>query len=337
MSSGVAAGSDTSPRAERPRRTLRFTRQGRFYVLVTLGVGAAALNTGNNLLYLVLGLLLSLVIVSGILSDLVLFWVRPSRSLPTRAHAGTPFLVEITLRNEKRWLPSFSIEVEDTAPEAPTDRRCYFLRIEPNGERQAVYRRTAPERGMLAFTQLTLRTSYPFGLFEKTLRFELPDEMIVYPELVPDRAGLSRDVLRDGDPSTNRVGGGPEPLSVRDYRSGDEARLVHARRSASLGALVVRETARPESHRIEIPLADVVARGAPGQEPWRAGFEDAIRRAAWVATEAHARGAEVRVRGKSGRGARALPQAPIEPVLRFLALVEPVHAAEPDRSARGGQ
>ena len=41
----------------RPPRRLRFTREGKYFIGITFGVGFAAVNTGNNLLYLVLGLL----------------------------------------------------------------------------------------------------------------------------------------------------------------------------------------------------------------------------------------------------------------------------------------
>ena len=47
----------------RPPRRLKFTREGKFFVGITLGVGFAAINTGNNLLYLLLGMLLALIIV----------------------------------------------------------------------------------------------------------------------------------------------------------------------------------------------------------------------------------------------------------------------------------
>jgi hypothetical protein len=38
----------------RPRR-LRFTRDGKYFVAISIGIGLAAINTGNNLLYLILG------------------------------------------------------------------------------------------------------------------------------------------------------------------------------------------------------------------------------------------------------------------------------------------
>ena len=52
----------------RPPRRLRFTREGRIIVLLSVGVGFAAINTGNNLLYLLLGWALSFIIASGVLS-----------------------------------------------------------------------------------------------------------------------------------------------------------------------------------------------------------------------------------------------------------------------------
>jgi hypothetical protein len=54
-----------------PRR-LKLTREGKYFIFITFGVGVAAINTGNNLLYLLLGMLLSLIIVSGVLSELSL-------------------------------------------------------------------------------------------------------------------------------------------------------------------------------------------------------------------------------------------------------------------------
>src|SRR5690606_41777220 len=58
-------------RPDWPRR-LKVTGTGRTYLMVTLGVGIGALNTGNNLLYLLLGLLLGVIVLSGLLSERVL-------------------------------------------------------------------------------------------------------------------------------------------------------------------------------------------------------------------------------------------------------------------------
>src|SRR5829696_1371043 len=97
----------------RPPRRLRFPREGRIIVLLAIGVGFAAINTGNNLLYLLLGWLLSFIIASGILSEMTRKRLTVERRPPPRVFAGEPFLMEVVIENGKEARASFSIEVED--------------------------------------------------------------------------------------------------------------------------------------------------------------------------------------------------------------------------------
>jgi uncharacterized protein (DUF58 family) len=87
------------------------TRAGVVYVLVTLVIGIAALNTGNNLLYIVVAAMLAAILVSGIVSALVLRWLELDVRLPKQVFAGRAVLGRIVLRNPRRFLPSFSIRV----------------------------------------------------------------------------------------------------------------------------------------------------------------------------------------------------------------------------------
>jgi uncharacterized protein (DUF58 family) len=320
----AGAIAESTPRAETRRRRLnrglRFTREGRFFVLVTLGVGAAAVNTGNNLLYLVLGLMLSLILVSGVLSDLVLLRVEGLRHLPARAFVGTPMLVELVLRNEKGRLPSFSLEVEDVAEGARAERRCYFLKVEPSGEQRATYRREAERRGVLRFTSLRISTRYPFGLFDKWRIVSLPGELLVYPRL--DRTARAPELaagLRSGTEQRAR-GTGTEPAGLREYREGDEARSLHGRRSAALGRLVVREREREASHTLVVSLDNAIPEG----EAHEVALERAISRAAGMLVDAHERGASVEVLARGSASPRVPAGAPIDPVLAFLARLSAV-------------
>ena len=74
----------------RPPRRLKLTREGKYFIGITFGVGFAAINTGNNLLYLLLGMLLSLIVVSGVLSELSLRELTVVRRLPPRAQVARP-------------------------------------------------------------------------------------------------------------------------------------------------------------------------------------------------------------------------------------------------------
>jgi uncharacterized protein (DUF58 family) len=87
------------------------TRVGIVYIISTLLIGIAALNTGNNLLYIIVAAMLAAIVVSGIVSALVLRDLELDLRLPDHVFAGKPVLGRILLHNPRRWLPSFSIQV----------------------------------------------------------------------------------------------------------------------------------------------------------------------------------------------------------------------------------
>src|ERR1041384_3538605 len=98
----LAAGSPPWWRRLRPPRRLSFTREGRIIVILSAGFGFPAINTGNNLLYLLLGWLLSFIIASGILSEMTLKRLVVERLPPPRVFAGEPFLMEVVIENAKQ-------------------------------------------------------------------------------------------------------------------------------------------------------------------------------------------------------------------------------------------
>ena len=87
------------------------TRAGLVYILISVVIGIAAINTGNNLLYVVVAALLSAILVSGVASALVLRNLGLDVHLPEHVFAGRPMLARLLLRNISGWLPSFSIRV----------------------------------------------------------------------------------------------------------------------------------------------------------------------------------------------------------------------------------
>src|SRR5579864_3281713 len=94
------------------------TRAGIMYVVVTLVIGIAALNTGNNLLYIVVAAMLAAILVSGIVSAWVLRWLELDVRLPEHVFAGRAVMGRIVVRNPRRVLPSFSVRVVSTRKKA---------------------------------------------------------------------------------------------------------------------------------------------------------------------------------------------------------------------------
>src|SRR5258707_11731271 len=90
----------------------RITLEGWIYLGGIILVALAALNTGNNLLFLILASLIALVLMSGILSSITLSGIEMRLVLPEHIFAGQPVRAMVELENEKLPLPSFSLRVE---------------------------------------------------------------------------------------------------------------------------------------------------------------------------------------------------------------------------------
>ena len=97
----------------RPPRVLSATRAGWCFIGIIFGVGFAALNTGNNLLYLVLALMLAFLVLSGILSETSLRGIRIERALPRELFAGSANRVVLRVHNDQRRNACFAITIED--------------------------------------------------------------------------------------------------------------------------------------------------------------------------------------------------------------------------------
>ncbi|HZJ56168.1 MAG TPA: DUF58 domain-containing protein [Myxococcaceae bacterium] len=255
----MSAWRERLPRAWRrlwkPPRRLRTTPAGRTYLVLTVGVGLAALNTGNNLLYLVLGLQLSIVVVSGILSERCMRRLQVRRLLTASPRARTPFHLAWGLLLPKG--QAFALSVSEVHPVLGSAvGRLAWL---PAGEEVVVRAvASAPRRGPLQLRAVRVATRFPFGLFEKSRDLELPGELLVLPGRMPPRPeppwpssglGLEQRSLRGLD-------GGGDLAHLRELRDGEDARRIHWRKSAQLGTLLrVERDAQPQP-RIMLQLDD---------------------------------------------------------------------------------
>jgi uncharacterized protein (DUF58 family) len=314
----------------RPPRRLKFTREGKFFVGITLGVGFAAINTANNLLYLLLGMLLALIVVSGIMSELSLRDLTVVRRLPLRAQVGRAHLVEIEVFNHKARVPSYAIEVEDLRAGQPADKRCFFLKISPKSAQVAAYRRTPTRRGRDVHVGFRIATRFPFGLFEKSREVPAEGELIIYPAVDPVTLAPAPAGRSPGADLIVGRGHGEEFLGLKLMRPGEDPRDIHWRKSASIGQTVMRERARET--RPDVTLTLDVVRPAAAADDWAPTFERRIRDVASRAVAHLKRGDRVVLATTAGGIARADRNVGADPLLRYLALVEAV-AAEPAAEA----
>ncbi len=227
-------------------RQLRFTRAGKVLVGLALATGFAAINTGNNLLFLGWGLVLSAIILSGVLSESVVRSLRVTAGPTPRARAGEPGHVVLRLANLARRMPAYAIEVGahlDWADGEATVAAPSELRVEPAAVRDLWAAFTPSARGLHRVRRFEVQTAYPFGFFEKGRRFDGGGHAFwVMPAAVPVEGLLATVEAAAGELAARRPGPGEDFFGLRPYRPGDDPRRIAHRRSARTGRWVVRET-----------------------------------------------------------------------------------------------
>ena len=245
---------------ERAPRQLRFTRAGRIVVGIALAAGFAAMNTGNNLLFLGWGMVLSGILVSGVLSEATLRVIGGQAQVPNAVRVGVRGRLPLRLRNGSRRLPAFAVEViaelrmagAEGLVQAPAP---YVLRLGPR-EGMAVEAQFEPRaRGRCQLQQLLVRTTYPFGFFEKSRRLD-PARLVFWclPRAVPVGRMLRSLVARIGNAPAGVAGSGDEFFSLRPFRAGDDIRRVAWRRVVRRDRWVVRETETLHGHALCLEL-----------------------------------------------------------------------------------
>ena len=310
-----------------PPRKLKFTREGKYFVALTFGIGFAAINTGNNLLYLLLGMMLSLIVGSGVLSELSLRRLTVERKVPDRIFAGHPFLMGIALTNPKEKLPSFSIEVEEDISDSTLEKKCYFLKV-PAGRTQVTsYRHTFPGRGLYRFVGFKVSTRFPFTFFRKSRTVRCPDDVVVFPSVhsvIPPTGHASAMSER----YSSRLDRRGDFFALREYQEGDDPRDIHWRKSAKQGRMMVRQLEDLKGHRIAVFL-DNLQQGevlSPSDVDLQ---ERAVSLAASLAVYYVQKGYQVALVTRTGNVRAATGQAHLTRMLRSLALVEFIAEAWP--------
>ena len=305
---------------QKPRSRLEFTREGKYFVALTLGIGFAAINTGNNLLHLVLGMMLAFIIGSGVLSEIALRGLDVQRRVPDRVYAGRPFLMGINVFNTKRRFPSFSVEVEDLHLSESLRKKCYFLKVPAGRTQHTSYRLTFERRGRHRFTGFRVGTRFPFGLFHKTRIAARPDEMVVYPAIFSLQIPSGRSGP-EGHGNRGRLDRQGEFYALREHVDGDDPRDIHWRKSARVGRLLTRQNEENTGRRVAIFFDNHQRHGSPDPREV-AEQERAVSRAASLAAHYTRRGYVVRLATRTVGVGPGSGQAHLGQILRALALIE---------------
>ena len=224
-----------------PGFRLRLTRWGIAYLVGSVILGLAAVNTGNNALMALLGLALGSYVVSGAWSRQVLGSVEATVTLPSEVFADRSALVDVELANTSGIFPAYGLLVRDGE-----GRAVIFEELLPtNARHKHTVEVVFPGRGWHTLGPWRLEVILPLGFFLKSKALVWDQQVLVYPRLLANVAqSTRRGGGRRSPDALDLRGREGEVTQLRDFREGDELRALHWKQTARQRRLVVVERQR---------------------------------------------------------------------------------------------
>jgi hypothetical protein len=310
-----------------------FTREGAAYFMIIMVIAVAALNTGNNLLFIILASLLSGILLSGILSAIVLAQLELDFALPEHVFAERPLISRLSVQNLKWVFPSFSLTLSARdprkgkrkrsslpAPRQILDAPVYVPYIPHRSSVTQHVELTFPRRGRYTQEGFRVSTKFPFGLLRKAHEVASRQEILVLPNIQPTEEFYEILPLIGGDIESLLKGRGHDLYAIRDYMESDSARHVDWKATAKAQQLKVREFTREDERRLVLVFD---SRLSTANEKALAQFEKGVNFCACLAWHFHEIDAQMQFIADGFETPMAPAGEIIYPVLETLALVEP--------------
>lgn len=246
------------PRAQRSVPTV----SGLLLILLALGIGMAAYNTSNNILFITLSLLLGCLILSGVLAGMNLTRVSWRLKAVPPFRAGQPATVTLEVGNAKRLLPTYGLWFElGRSGEATPTTLPLRQRLNPGGPPVGLaWTFTPARRGVETLELRRVGSLFPFGFLKKSFAGELRHPIIVWPAPVPyTRQSASPAGRPQAGERTPRPGQSGDLIALRAYQAGDSHRLIHWKASARLRRLQVRLFSRESQEAFALHVGNAAA------------------------------------------------------------------------------
>jgi uncharacterized protein (DUF58 family) len=239
---------------------------GLIYVGLVLLVGVAAMNNQNNLLFWVLGIMVSALVISAVLSSFIVRAIQVRRIDPQHGAVGEPLIVRYAVRNHSRWLSAFNITIAEQ-PARVRQGQTWRSFMQPAGAwvmhvgpRETVHGEAIfwpKRRGDVVFDAIGIATSFPFGIVRKAITISQPQHTLIYPMLYELQRGLLNKITPAGlmgTKVTHHAGAGDEYYGVREYKPGDSLRHIAWKRTGRTEELVTIERTHPSPAKLRVIL-----------------------------------------------------------------------------------
>ncbi len=301
---------------------IRLTNHGLVLAFLMVWIPISAFVTGNNFLFILLGLMLGLIVVSHYLAGKNLKAAEISRVFPEEVFADTPFTIRYNLTSRLRPWGSFALSVQELPPIQGDPDGAAVTQVTPGETTQHAAVCSIRPRGDRQVGPFLVSSSFPFGLASYS-KMRGPDEsVLVFPKIEPVEAYPPFSATGSGS-GVERVDLlGTIPHHHRDYVAGDPYKLIDWKKSASSGQLVTRVLSEESARRIVIRLP-------------RNASESAISRAASLVVKFGHSGIPLCLLGPGIMTEAGTGSAFIRKLLTILARWDNPEQEEPDATTDG--
>jgi len=291
--------------AKKKVKVITIKKAGWFYILICILLGVGAINTGNNLVYMIVSLLLGFMGVSGFYGARNLKNIQLNMYSPDEVYANRQTAVRVEVKNKRTYLPGFLLKVSIGDEHS-------LLPFVPCGKSLICnISMKFTERGKPVIGDVYISSVFPFNFFTRYRYMDVSPQIIVYPE--PKYCELytnEGDGKKKGDSFADIVGYEDDLISIRDYAEGDPLKYIHWKASAKTGELKVKEL----SQSVEPPVIVDLNR-MRGDD-----IEQKLSCATFVITGMHSRGIAVGLRYEGIEHTPAHSSAHKRKLLKELAL-----------------
>lgn len=233
-----------------PRKLIP-TKAGWVFFIFMLVIIVFAYTTNNNLLFLLFSSMMSIMIVSGMLSEASIGKIYVTRIFPDEIYVNRPFIVNHFFRNKAKLVSAFAFYLEDKFL-YHNNRGPLVVFLKKGNESKIKAKALVKKRGLHTLPEYKVVTEYPFMLFTKSRRINGGEKIVVFPEVkevflpFEQLFGAGQNGERESEEE------GDNFAYLREYRKGEPLRKIDWKKSAGKDDLYLKEFVSPQAMKVAV-------------------------------------------------------------------------------------
>jgi uncharacterized protein (DUF58 family) len=201
-------------------------------------LGFAAVNTGNNLLYLIVSLLLGFMTISGLLGWLNIRGLECHLALSDEIYCNIPTLVTLTIANRKHYIDSYLLHIQAAGGER------LLTSVLKGATGSSSFIQTFHQRGRLSFETATVTSPFPVNFFVRGMIVPVESDIVIFPSpAVSGTSPFKAETSAYGELLGAERGFDGEMRTIGDYTGVEPLKQIHWRLSARQEWFKIKELA----------------------------------------------------------------------------------------------